>query len=107
MLIQIYTGLQLLVHTFKFGLVMVIGFVIAITITDAKSEQSLELNKAIEAWLDYDDETALPLLSSLANSGNEDAMLLLGQINVRSSDFSPYLKSLCLINADNLQISLL
>ncbi|MCP4183520.1 MAG: hypothetical protein GY761_09405 [Hyphomicrobiales bacterium] len=73
---------------------MAIGFVIAITITDAKSEQSLELNKAIEAWLDYDDETALPLLSSLAKSGNENAMLLLGQINIRSSDFSPYLKSL-------------
>lgn len=52
------------------------------------------LKKAIDAWLDYDDKTALPLLSKLAKSGNENAMLLLGQINIRPTDISPYLKSL-------------
>ena len=68
-------------------------FVIIVQILPAHSEQSPELKAAIQAWLDYDDETAIPILSRLAHSGNEDAMILLGQISLRPG-LSPYLLSL-------------
>lgn len=38
------------------------------------------LNSAVSAWLADDDETALPILSELANQGDRDAQFLLGQI---------------------------
>ena len=56
--------------------------------------QDADINVAVEAWLNDDDETAIPMLSKLANSGDESAMLLLGQIARRPGELSPFLHSL-------------
>ena len=64
-----------------------------IQISAVHSEPVPDLRTAIQAWLDYDDEKAIPILSRLAHSGNEDAMILLGQISLRPG-LSPYLLSL-------------
>lgn len=56
--------------------------------------QDADINIAVEAWLNDDDETAIPMLSKLANSGDESAMLLLGQIARRPGELSPFLYAL-------------
>ncbi|RED18752.1 hypothetical protein [Pontivivens insulae] len=42
--------------------------------------QAQSLQDGIDAWLADDDATALPILSDLANAGDVDAQMLLGQI---------------------------
>ncbi len=55
---------------------------------------SPQLQQAVAAWLNDDDHTALPLLAKLAQNGNENAMLLLAQIDLRPGSVSPFLASL-------------
>ena len=54
------------------------------------------LNEAVEAWLADDDETALPLLGALANLGDAEAQLFLGQIErvAPPGADSPFVRSL-------------
>ena len=54
--------------------------------------QNSELRDAIEHYLADDDESALPIISRLAQSGNVAAKLLLGRIDNLSS--SSYLEQL-------------
>ncbi len=53
-----------------------------------------DISIAIDAWLDDNDQVAIPLLSKLANAGDEEAMILLGQIARRPGEFSPFMHSL-------------
>lgn len=53
-----------------------------------------DMDVAIDAWLDDNDQVAIPLLSKLANAGNEEAMILLGQIARRPGEFSPFMHAL-------------
>ena len=53
-----------------------------------------QFQRAITAWLQDGDAQALPLLSDLAKSGNEDAMILLGVLSRQAGALSPYLRSL-------------
>ncbi len=55
------------------------------------SETTPELDTAIDAWLDDRDDVAIPMLAELAAAGDEDAMILLGQIARRSYAFSKFL----------------
>lgn len=49
----------------------------------AHATEADRLEAAVAAWLDNDDEIALPELASLAKAGNRDARILLGQIASR------------------------
>jgi len=53
-----------------------------------------DLPQAIEAWLEDNDERAIPALAELAASGNADARLLLAQIDGRPGALSNYLGGL-------------
>ncbi len=66
-----------------------VGFLFPATTAIAQTLQT-----AVSAWLDDDDATAVPLLAELARAGNEDAMLLLGQIARRPGELSPFLQAL-------------
>ncbi|MEQ8783036.1 MAG: hypothetical protein RIE06_25475 [Roseibium album] len=78
----------------KLGLALfiVLGLTHAIPIKAAFATERLET--AIELWLQDNDQQAIPLLADLAANGNEDAALLLGQLEKRSIVFSPYLASM-------------
>lgn len=60
----------------------------------AKAEADSKLETAIHAWLDDRDDIAIPILAELARSGDENAMLLLGQVANQPGKFSPFLASL-------------
>lgn len=60
----------------------------------ASNSASRELEKAIEFWLNDQDELALPALQTLSLGRDEDAMLLLGQIANRTAKPSPFLSTM-------------
>ena len=58
--------------------IVLIGLIGVLGLSAPASAQIL--NQAVEAWLADDDETALPFLGALANLGDAEAQLFLGQI---------------------------
>jgi hypothetical protein len=89
-----------MIHRIIVTVVIISGLILPTAHTYA--EQSADMKTAIQAWLDNDDETSLPILSRLAKSGDEDAMLLLGQISARPANFSPYMISLSIKQRNSL-----
>ena len=56
------------------------ALVLSFTGVHTQALQAQTLQDGIDAWLADDDATALPILSGLANGGDVDAQMLLGQI---------------------------
>lgn len=85
---------------FKKALIILASFLILLDFGTFRANSSLHVQtvspfeRAIDAWLNDDDEHAIPLLAKLARSGDEDAMLLLGQLAIQPGKLSPYLSSL-------------
>ncbi len=71
--------------------IQALALVLLMATGDARAQDPVE--RAIGSWLANDDAAAFPALSSLAEGGDERAMLFLGAIEPRSLD-SAYLASL-------------
>ncbi len=76
----------------KIILISLVVLLKLLTCTIANANDDLE--SAVAAWLSDIDEVAIPLLSKLASGGNEQAMILLGQIARRPGEFSPFMHNL-------------
>ncbi|GAB4511008.1 MAG: hypothetical protein Tsb0019_06050 [Roseibium sp.] len=55
---------------------------------------SEDIEQAVEFWLDDEDDKALPIFAELAADGNEDAALMLGQLEKRTIAFSPFVAAM-------------
>lgn len=76
-----------------FGLLVTV-LAIWLPLSGARSETGDDFDAAVEAWLDDDDASALPIMARLARSGDERAMLFLGQFVQRTGRFSKFLSGL-------------